>query len=212
MSKRIIRDYETLSKNDEFTLFFDEKDMTKCKVLFFGPDDTPYHLGIYICDFSLQNYPQEPPKVSFTTGSIINARIHPNLYREGKVCLSILGTWGTYEWSPLLTLEKICLTIKALMDENPIRNEPGYETRKLSDKDASNYVTNVKYLCLKTITESLKCISSLPVNFQEKIREHISKNKETIKKYKEELLPHNKKSYPTLHHTTNLDVSSIHFE
>merc|ERR1711963_1393040 len=42
-------------------------------------------------------------------------RFNPNLYREGKVCLSILA------------LQSVLISIQSLMGENPLRNEPGYD-------------------------------------------------------------------------------------
>lgn len=40
------------------------------------------------------NYPNEPPKVKFHTTGGGTVRFNPNLYANGKVCLSILGTWS----------------------------------------------------------------------------------------------------------------------
>ena len=200
MAKRILRDFSTLEQNKEFVLYFEESNINNCDVLFFGPDDSPYHLGIYLFHFDFESYPLAPPKVTFTTGSIMNGRIHPNLYREGKVCLSILGTWGKEDWSPTLTLEKICITIKALLDNNPIRNEPGYEKIDVDSKEAQDYIINAKYLTLKTIRDTVNIINTLPVKFQEKIQEHITKNKEKIDEYAKDMLKHNGKKYKTIHH------------
>lgn len=54
-------------------------------------------------------------------------RFNPNLYKNGKVCLSILGTWTGPAWSPALTLEKVFVSIQSLLSEQPYTNEPGYE-------------------------------------------------------------------------------------
>lgn len=64
------------------------------KVLISGPDDTPYANGLFEFDvFFSSNYPQTAPKCAFlTTGNGV-IRFNPNLYNDGKICLSILGTW-----------------------------------------------------------------------------------------------------------------------
>jgi len=59
-------------------------------------------------------------------------RFNPNLYAEGKVCLSILGTWrgtATENWNPKVsTLLQVLLSIQAIIMSNEVYfNEPGYE-------------------------------------------------------------------------------------
>ena len=38
-------------------------------------------------------YPNGPPKVNLMTTGKGSVRFNPNLYNNGKVCLSLLGTW-----------------------------------------------------------------------------------------------------------------------
>lgn len=59
-------------------------------------------------------------------------RINPNLYDNGKVCLSLLGTWsgrGCEKWNPAQsTMLQVLVSIQALiLNEKPYYNEPGYE-------------------------------------------------------------------------------------
>jgi baculoviral IAP repeat-containing protein 6 len=59
-----------------------------------GPDDTPYQNGLFEFDVWFpQSYPHAPPKCSFLTTGAGTIRFNPNLYSDGKICLSILGTW-----------------------------------------------------------------------------------------------------------------------
>lgn len=46
------------------------------------------------------------------------------------MCLSTLGTWAGPGWSPIQNLGSVCLSIQSLMNENPIHNEPGFETNQ----------------------------------------------------------------------------------
>ena len=61
-------------------------------ILIIGPFDTPYEGGFF--HFYLRfspNYPRCPPRVKFMTTGSGRVRFNPNLYCNGKVCLSILG-------------------------------------------------------------------------------------------------------------------------
>lgn len=75
------------------------------KALIFGSEDTPYAHGAYIFDiFIPDEYPLLPPKVSIvsTKGQLI--RFNPNLYADGLVCISLLGTWqgnSSENWDPI---------------------------------------------------------------------------------------------------------------
>lgn len=68
------------------------------KALIIGPDNTPYENGCFIFDILLgPAYNQSPPQVKIVTTLGGKYRLNPNLYAEGKVCLSLLGTWSG-EW------------------------------------------------------------------------------------------------------------------
>ena len=61
-------------------------------VLIIGPFDTPYEGGYF--HFLLRfpaNYPYQSPRVRLLTTGGGAVRFNPNLYQNGKVCLSILG-------------------------------------------------------------------------------------------------------------------------
>lgn len=148
--KRIISDIIEFQKNPPkgIHIDIDKVDCTNMKALIIGPKDTPYEDGYFF--FSIKfpnNYPESAPKVQLKTidGKI---RLNPNLYSCGKVCLSILGTWSGPGWTSAQTLTSVLLSIQTLMNEVPIRNEPGFEnTAKDSIKsiDFNNYVTYYKY-------------------------------------------------------------------
>ena len=59
-----------------------------------GPDNTPYSYGFYLFNiFIPEEYPFKPPTVKIYTQNENKTRFNPNLYVNGKVCLSILNTW-----------------------------------------------------------------------------------------------------------------------
>lgn len=57
-----------------------------------GPGRTPYEDGLFFFDVQLpNNYPSAPPLFFYI--SYCSDRLNPNLYEDGKVCVSLLGTW-----------------------------------------------------------------------------------------------------------------------
>lgn len=214
--KRIMKEISDIRKSHEIFLDIDEKDMTSFKVLFFGPNDSIYHHGIFVFEMKLaDNYPFQVPTVKFLTGGMINARIHPNLYENGKVCLSILNTWGGNEWSPLLTIEKVFITIKALLDNNPITHEPSYKDYKKDHPLSIAYSLNAEYYSIKSILDvySFYRYISPHSSFLQIIRKYIDDNKENILEkidnFEEKIKNKNHNSFYTLHHTGKLSEETL---
>ena len=102
--------------------------MLKARVLITGPEDTSYENGFYLFDFTFpSDYPHKPPKCLYLTTQG-NSRMNPNLYANGYVCLSLLGTWSGPSWTSCNTLTSICMSLRALvLNSKPIQNEPSFE-------------------------------------------------------------------------------------
>lgn len=79
-----------------------EDRMDLLSVLIEGPKCTPYEDGLFAFDIQLgHDYPVSPPMCHFI--SYCSDRLNPNLYEDGKVCVSLLGTWsgrGSEVWCP----------------------------------------------------------------------------------------------------------------
>lgn len=100
------------------------------RVLVTGVDGTPYAGGCFEFDVMCPaGYPDQPPKVHLCTGNQ-RIRFNPNLYNNGKVCLSLLGTWagkGGEAWTSSSTLLQVFLSVQSLiMNEEVYFNEPNY--------------------------------------------------------------------------------------
>lgn len=69
--------------------------MDLIRVLILGPPGTPYHDAPHLIDFWVNpaKYPFEPPVAHFHSWTRGMGRCNPNLYEDGKVCLSVLNTW-----------------------------------------------------------------------------------------------------------------------
>ena len=83
-------------------------------------------MHIYFLQLNFQKIIHFPPPI-LTYKSQNKVRIHPNIYVNGKVCLSILGTWSGPSWTHTMDITTVLLTIQSLLDNNPLANEPGYE-------------------------------------------------------------------------------------
>lgn len=64
------------------------------QVLITGPAETPYANGCFEFDvYFPPDYPNSPMLINLETTGRHTVRFNPNLYNDGKVCLSVLNTW-----------------------------------------------------------------------------------------------------------------------
>lgn len=165
-------------KPDGIYLWIDKQNIFKQYALIIGPENTPYFGGYYFFEISYpQNYPDTSPTVTLLT--INNSvRFNPNLYENGKVCLSILGTWSGPSWKPIMNIRLVLTSIRSLMGEYPIQNEPGFENIKpehISSIEYNLYVlyNNYKVAILDVLENKYKLYSSL---FETEIKSELKKN------------------------------------
>ncbi len=129
-SRRIMGDLRELLKDPLYEVFihFDESDINNMIVMIRGQEG-PYEFCQFLFHIRFSDdYPMSPPIVKFCS-SDGKTRLNPNLYIEGKVCLSILGTWQGDPWTSVMTIKTVILSIMALvMTREPLRNEPGMES------------------------------------------------------------------------------------
>ncbi|KAH8148835.1 uncharacterized protein LAJ45_07178 [Morchella importuna] len=113
------------------------------RVLIIGPLNTPYELAPFVFDFHFSaNFPHSPPLAHFHswTGGI--GRVNPNLYEDGKICLSLLGTWHAEKrnegWSPngSSVLQVLVSLMGLVLVREPYYNEAGFNVY-VGSKDAT---------------------------------------------------------------------------
>jgi ubiquitin-conjugating enzyme E2 A len=102
-----------------------------------GPKDTPYENGKFKIQFTFDSdYPIKPPSVKF-----LQYIYHPNLYKDGKICVDILQS---HEWSPAQNVRTIIHSLRSLfMDPNPA-SPANREAAELYMKDKTAYAAKVK--------------------------------------------------------------------
>jgi len=144
--KRLLRDVVRLIKSpltsNGIYYAHDEENMLKGYAVIFGPDDSLYRYGAYMFEFNYPTeYPFVPPKLNYLTNDG-KTRFNPNLYRNGKVCISLLNTWKGEQWTSCQTIESILLSLVALLHNEPLLNEPGI---KKNHRDFKAYNSIIQY-------------------------------------------------------------------
>jgi ubiquitin-conjugating enzyme E2 Z len=189
--RRIISDIKEIRKNplSAHGIYYehDDTDILKGRALIIGPADTPYADGFYLFKFQFPaNYPHAPPKVEFCT-SDGQTRFNPNLYRTGKVCLSILNTWKGEPWSGCQTISSVLLALCTILNDEPLLNEPGIMK---SHRDFEPYNEIIRYKNIEVaIFEMLKSVNATKDNempsefaiFGDIMRKYFLENKEKIR-------------------------------
>lgn len=145
--KRLVKDVKDIIVNpltsEGIYYIHDEDNMLKGYAMIIGPEQTLYADGFFFFKLDIPyNYPYAPPTVTYLTQGD-NIRFHPNLYRNGKVCLSILNTWRGEQWTACQTLRSVLLTLVTLFHNKPLLNEPGI-TERYKDFKAYNKIIEFK--------------------------------------------------------------------
>ncbi|OQV18744.1 Ubiquitin-conjugating enzyme E2 Z [Hypsibius exemplaris] len=157
---RIARDLHSLYTDPipGIMVHANENDVTRMQCLIKGPADTPYEGGFF--QFYLRcppDYPISNPRVKLLTTGGGTVRFNPNLYANGKVCLSLLGTWSGPQWSPALNISSLLLSIQSLMCDFPYKNEPGYERASNTSSEVVKYNVVIQHETIRVaVIESVK--------------------------------------------------------
>ena len=173
-----LRDIQKSRLSEDYGIHyeFNDRNIFHIRFLIIGPPDTPYENGFFFFDVIFpDDYPFSPPTLKYrTNGNKI--RFNPNLYRNGKVCLSILNTWDGPGWSPCNTISTVMLSILGLvMTKDPIRNEPGFSDCKEFTSQVYNAIIQHETLNIGVIN----MISNPPYGFKyfkNIMIEHLLKN------------------------------------
>ncbi|KAI9712245.1 MAG: ubiquitin-conjugating enzyme E2 Ze [Chrysothrix sp. TS-e1954] len=113
----------TSNSSPQYHVSFPTDNLLTCTAYIAGPAETLYaHKFLKLRIDIPHDYPLVPPKCTYIQHGA--GRIHPNFYEDGKVCLSILGTWPGEPWAQSMTVESVLITIQSLLDNTPYTHEP----------------------------------------------------------------------------------------
>jgi ubiquitin-conjugating enzyme E2 A len=136
---RITKELKKLLSDDklEGIVIEEPQDIMRWNVKIKGAPGTFYEDGIFdmLIRFD-EDYPVKPPSVKFLT-----PMFHPNIYRDGKICVDILQY---HEWTPSQNIRTILISIQSLlMDPNPA-SPANREAAELYGKDIKEYEKKVR--------------------------------------------------------------------
>lgn len=198
---RLLKDVKDIMKNPlhQNGIYYKhhESNMLKGYAMIVGPVDTPYCGGFYFFEFDFPpDYPYSPPKLTFCTNGY-NIRLHPNFYKSGKVCVSLLNTWRGEQWTSCQSISTILLTIVTLFTNNPLLHEPGVG---LTHPDMQNYNDIIEFANIRVaICDILMKASYIHKNFFDFFESE----------YKAEFQKHKNKLYSFLNKNNKLKSRTI---
>jgi ubiquitin-conjugating enzyme E2 Z len=178
----------------------DETDILKGYALIIGPENTPYFGGSYFFEFHFPcDYPHSPPKVIYCTNGE-NIRFGPNLYKCGKVCLSLLNTWRGEQWTSCQTISSVLLNLCMLLCDNPLLNEPGVT---IKHHDLNNYneiieFANFNVAICDIVNKKPGIYMEFFDYFYTYIKEHFIKNYDKLIAFVENKIKHSTEEYKIL--------------
>lgn len=94
------------------------------------------------------NYPYSPPEFKF-----VRPMFHPNVYPDGKLCISILhapgedetsGEVATERWSPLQGVESVLRSVLLLLDDPEVSSPANVDAGVMYRKDRAQYIAKAQ--------------------------------------------------------------------
>ncbi|MCP9260337.1 Ubiquitin-conjugating enzyme E2 G2 [Dirofilaria immitis] len=145
--KRLMAEYKQLTLNPPEGIIagpITEDNFFEWECLITGPDETCFENGVFPAKIIFpQDYPLSPPKMQFTCDIF-----HPNIYPDGRVCISILHSPGDdptgYEssaerWSPVQSIEKILLSVVSMLAEPNDESAANVNAAKMWREDRQQF-------------------------------------------------------------------------
>jgi ubiquitin-conjugating enzyme E2 O len=178
-AKKIRSEWSILEKNLPDTIYVriyeDRMDLMRAVIL--GAQNTPYHDGLFVFDIYLPpGYPNTPPQTHYHSGGL---RLNPNLYENGKVCLSLLNTWtgqGTEVWNPSTSsILQVLVSIQGLvLNAKPYFNEAGYDRQVGTAEGEKNSVLYNENAFLLSCKSMLYLLRRPPMHLELLIQQHFA--------------------------------------
>ncbi len=143
--KRLQQEYKEYLKNPNY--FYSIKpsidNFYSWDVVLIGPPDSPFESGIFNCKLNFpKEYPTKPPTFTF-----ISNLPHPNIFKNGTVCISILHEGDdiyNYEksferWTPTHSVDSILMSIISMLPNPNFESPANTDMSKLWKNDYKQY-------------------------------------------------------------------------
>ena len=130
----------------------DDEDLFNWTIIFEGPPDTLYEGGFFKALMKFpDDYPNHPPSMKF-----VSEMWHPNIYPDGKVCISILHQPGVDEfneqesaderWRPILGVESILVSVMSLLNDPNLESPANIDAANDFKNNRESYIKKQKKL------------------------------------------------------------------
>jgi ubiquitin-conjugating enzyme E2 G1 len=122
----------------------DDSNIFEWEIMIIGPTDTPYEGGFFKARMTFpKEYPNLPPKLTFTSKFY-----HPNVYEDGRVCISILHSPGEDQmsgessgerWLPIHTVESILISVISMISSPNPDSPANVDAAKIFREDPATF-------------------------------------------------------------------------
>jgi len=159
-AKLIQKEYTTLTKNPSAYLqVYDLEDIFHWTVFILAPDHSPYEKGVFRALIRFPDtYPMDPPSVQF-----LSEVVHPNIYRDGKVCMSTLqnpapahleaNSDPLTNWRPVLGIEQVIVSLVSMLADPNCDDPANRDCAELFMKDHEAYLAKAKQCAATSLKE-----------------------------------------------------------
>lgn len=135
----------------------DDSDFFTWRVVFEGPADSLYEGGIFTAILKFPpDFPNNPPEMKFET-----EMWHPNIYPDGRVCISILHPPGTdrfndqetadERWRPILGVHSILISVISMLVDPNLNSPANIDAAVNMKNDYDAWKKKVRQLTRKSV-------------------------------------------------------------
>ncbi|XP_071822920.1 ubiquitin-conjugating enzyme E2 G2 [Apostichopus japonicus] len=157
--RRLMAEYKQMTINPPEGIVagpVNEENFFEWEALIVGPEGTCFEGGVFPAKIIFPtDYPLTPPKMKFTC-----EMFHPNIYSDGRVCISILHAPGDdpmgYEssaerWSPVQSVEKILLSVVSMLAEPNAESGANVDASKMWRDERELFNRRAKEIVKKSL-------------------------------------------------------------
>lgn len=127
------------------------------EVLMVGPPGTMFEGGFFKAELKFPaDFPNKPPEMRF-----ISEMWHPNIYPDGKVCISILHDPGVdvfnaqesadERWRPILGVEQVLVSVMSMLSEPNNDSPANIDAAKMLRENPKDFRKRVRRCVEKTL-------------------------------------------------------------
>lgn len=180
--KILMNEYKALSKETwtNISLINDNIFEWSVALIVLNPDSL-YYGGYFKAVMKFpKNYPFEPPDFRFE-----RPLWHPNIYPDGRLCISILhapgddimsGEASGERWTPVQRVESVLISVLSLLDDAEVSSPANVDAGVMLRKDPDGYKERVKQ-------DKEKSKEDIPASFEMPTHESAFKKEERVESF-----------------------------